>query len=532
MISSNINIQAEKDFRFISDNIDIWPEDGSFPFKQGDKFPTDKLIERANVSYTNRLLYNNEYGDVFNSILSVIPETDMIYAQRIKDIIADLPFFKIVVDAFVSICISKAPLIDTVDTLDQQISELVDRSNFKAALESMIKSLFIDQIDAYRVTSNLEGDPIIEQIPVKNLMVYNHPKYLSSICCTLVSNILKDKVEFIEYWYDGKMVKRVFQYNNGKLGQELSCEESAAFDGKYKKSPIVIVKHNTDTVNDTYGHDQMSTWDGSIVALCRTFSNLLRLNERVREIIKLVPESALTITGAGQAAFINKGVITYADGLDASQRPEIEILIPDIKNNVDACKETMERCIKMISMSTGLSPSWFDPEKTGSNMSAKSLMTAMLPTILKGEMLVGSIEDSVKDIVVRIGNMYDIDIRKTQVDITWFSGIKTDDDIEMSNIVNTRLANGTISKEDAIIKMDRVSRRIAKERAASLAGITDDKNKPVNNKPIGTESLELSADSENSEASNVVVNPNDVKTGSSKLTPDYEMAVIPTDIRG
>lgn len=532
MLNNNINIQAEKDYRFISDNIDIWPDDGSFPFKPGDKFPTDKLVERANVSYTNRLLYNNEYGDIFNSILSVIPETDMIYAQRIKDIIADLPFFKIVVDAFVGICVSKAPLIDTVDTLDQQISELVDRSNFKYAVESMVKSLFIDKIDAYRVTSNLEGDPIIEQIPVKNLIVYNHPKFLSSVCCVLVSNILKDKVEFIEYWYDGKMVKRVFQYNNGKLGQELSCEESEAFDGKFNKSPIVIVKHNTDTVNDTYGHDQLSTWDGSIVALCRSFSNLLRLNERVREMIKLVPESALTVTGSGQAAFINKGVVTYADGLDASQRPAIDILIPDIKNNIDACKEVMERCIKMISMSTGLSPSWFDPEKTGTNLSGKSLETAMLPTLLKSELLVGSIESSVKDIIVRIGNLYGIDIKKTQVDVTWFSGLKVDGDAEMVDIINTRLANGTISKEDAIIKMDRVSRRIAKERALSLSGVACDSNKPISTKPIDTDGLELTADNENSEASNNILNADDVKTGTSKLTPDYEMAVIPSDFRG
>lgn len=516
---NNMNIQAENDFRFISDNIDVWPADGSFPFKKGDKFPTDKLVDRANISYTNRLLYNNKYGDIFDSILSVIPETDLIYAQRIKDIIADLPFFKIVVDAFVSICISNNPLYDTPDELDQRVSDIIERSNLRSTLESIIKSLFLDVVDAYRVTTNLDGDPIIEQIPNKNMIIYNHPQYLSSIYCVLVSNVLTDKVEFIEYWYNGKIVKRVFNYGNGILGDEISCEDGAAFGGKYQKSPIVIIKHNTDNMNDTYGHDQLSTWDGAVVALCRTFSNMMRLNERVREMLKVVPESSLSVLHGGQAAFVNRGVITYPDGQDATQRPNVAYIIPEIKGNIDACKETLERCIKMVSMSAGLSPAWFDPEKTGTNLSGKSLQVAMMPTILKSKMIVNSIEDGVREIISKLAYTYDIELKNSQIDITWVTGIDVEDDKETSDIIDTRLNNNTISKEDAIIKMDKVSRRIAKERAARLNGEPVFDNGAVNDKPINNNDLELHTD-ENYQ------NTNSNSSNTDNLVPDYEMPII------
>lgn len=516
---SNISVQNESDFRFINNNIDVWPDDDSFPFKPGDKFPTDRLVERANVSYTNRLLYNNKYGDVFNNILSVIPETDLVYAQRIKDIIADLPFFKIVVDAFVSICVSNNPLYDTPDALDQRVSDIIERSNLRGALESIIKSLFLDVVDAYRVTTNLDGDPILEQIPNKNMIIYNHPKYLSSMCCVLVSNVLKDKVEFIEYWYNGKIVKRVFKYGNGRLGEEISCEDGAAFGGKYAKSPIVVIKHNTDSMNDTYGHDQLSTWDGAVVALCRAFSNMMRLNERVREMLKVVPESSLSVLHGGQAAFVNRGVITYPDGQDASQRPEVSYVIPEIKANIDACKETLERCIKMVSMSAGLSPAWFDPEKTGTNLSGKSLQVAMMPTLLKSKMLVNNIEDGVREIISKMACLYDIDIKKSQIDITWFTGIDAEDEKETSEIIDIRLSNGTISKEDAIIKMDRVSRRIAKERAARLNGLTSVEGGKVEATPINTNDLELESDDSDDDTQTSHSDPD-------HLVPDYEMPIL------
>lgn len=530
MEHNNLAIQSEKDFRFISENIDIWPSDGSFPFKTGDIFPPKKLIDRANISYTNRLLYNNEYGDVLHGILSVVPETDVVYAQRIKDIIADLPFFKIVVDAFNSICLSKTPLFDSPDNLDQMVSDLIERSNIRETLESIIKSIFLDTVDAYRVTTDLNGNPCFEQIPAKNLIIYNHPSHLSSIYCTLVSNVLSKTVEFIEYWYDGKIVKRVYEYANGKLGQELSCEESVAFGGKFKKSPIVIVKHNTSNINDTYGKDQFSTWDGSVVALCRTFSNLLRLNERVRESIRVVPESALSVLNGGQVGYLNRGVITYADGLDSNQRPDIEYIIPDIKSNVDACKETMERCIKMISMSTGLAPSWFDPEKTGTNLSGNSLKVSMIPTVLKCQMIVQSIDNSVRELICKMANANNIDLKVNQLDITWFADLNVTDEKEVAEVINTRLENGTISKEDAIIKMDRVSRRIAKERANKLSGV---QSNPVENtgvKPIESSGLEVTAERENVDSNNIVIEPNDVKTGASHLVPDYQMPLTTSNM--
>ena len=526
----NITMQSETDYSINSDKVDIWPNE--FPYKPGDTFPSDKLKERADISLTNKLLFNNDYDKIFGFMLNNIPEIDPVYGIQLREIISNLPYFKTITDAYVSLCCSPLPIIDTPDDVDSNVSEVVHNSNIFSVIQSVFKSLMTDVIDAYKLSVDIMGNPVFQQIPVKNLEVFVSPDDLMTIYCVNISNVMKDKVEFISYYYDGRIEKRTFRYSSGKLGNQIGeIEESEAFGGKYKESPIVIIKHNTDSINDVYGVDQFRYWDAGIVGLCRSLSNLFRLNERCREVIRKLPEGAITRLNTGAAIYINRGVVSYPDGATKDQIPDVDYIVPELKSNIDACISTIEKTTKLLSTSSSLSPVWFDFEKLGSNLSAKSIKAAMIPTSLKAQMMCDNMTPYIQDMVRKLALLADIELNKNNIDINWDPGIG-EDEIDMIDIIDRRIANKTMSIEDAITRLDRVPRRVAKERAAKLTGLKD---KPIKNNEIVLENNSNMNDlhfTNNGESSDIVSKPmnnTDSIEMNNEIIPDTMLPFIPTN---
>lgn len=463
----NITLQTETNYSVHSENVDIWP--GEFPYTPGNKFPSDKLRDRANISMTNRMLFNNDYNSIF-SFLWTIPEIDPVLGMQVREVISNLPYFKTITDAFVGLCCSPMPIIDTPDKDDQEVSSLLYSSNFEAVIQSIFKSLMIDCIDAYKIGTDIMGKPIIQQIAPKNMEVFVSAEDLTTIYCVNVSNVLNDKVEFISYFYDGRIEKRVFNYSNGILGSMVGeVEKSNAYNGKYAESPIVVIKHNTESINDVYGVDQFRYWDAGIVSLCRSLSNLLKLNERCRELIRKVPASAITRTDSGATLYLNRGVISYPDGADTI--PDVEYVVPQLKENIEACLETIDKTTKLLATSSALSPVWFDFEKLGSNLSAKSIKAAMIPTSMRASLMCVNMSPYIQEIVRKVALIGGVELDKRDIDITWEPGVNMDE-AELLEVIDSRLANNTISLEDAIKRLDRVPRSVAKERATRLMGQT------------------------------------------------------------
>ena len=524
----NINLQTERNYSIKSENVDIWC--GEFPYKAGDKFPSDKLKERADISLTNRLLFNNEYDKIFGFMLNNISEIDPVYGIQIKEIASNLPYFKTITDAYISLCCSPLPIIDTPDVVDTKVSNVIHNSNLYSVIQSVFKSLMTDVIDAYKLSVDIKGNPVFTQIPVKNLEVFVSPEDLVTIYCVNVSNVLNDKVEFISYYFDGRIEKRTFNYNNGLLGSLIGeVEKSEAFGGKYKESPIIIVKHNTESINDVYGVDQFRYWDAGIVGLCRSLTNLFRLNERCREIIRKLPEGAISRMQSGASMYINKGVITYPDGTPSDNRPDIEYLIPELKNNIDACISTIDKTTKLLSTSSSISPVWFDFEKIGSNLSAKSIKAAMIPTELKAQMMCDNMTPYIKEMVQKLSLLSDIEIKHNDIDIYWDAGIGADE-LDTLDIVERRLASNTMSIEDAIAKLDRVPRRIARERANKLQGLNV--NTSIDNDEVNTEldNNELGFDTSGGDIKTPRPMRNtDNMEMDNEIIPDVMLPVLPTN---
>lgn len=526
----NITLQTETDYSVKSNNVDIWP--GEFPYKAGDKFPSERLKERADVSLTNKLLFNNDYNKIFGFMLNNIPEIDPVYGMQLREIVSNLPFFKTITDAYVSLCCSPMPIIDTPDGVDINISEVVHNSNVKGVIQSVFKSLMTDPIDAYKLGVDIGGNPVFQQIPVKNLEVFVSAEDLITPYCVNVSNVLTDKVEFISYYHDGRIEKRTFKYANGIIGNSVGeIETSEAFGGKYKESPIVVIKHNTDSINDVYGVDQFRYWDAGVVGLCRSLTNLFRLNERCREVIRKLPESAISRLSSGASIYINRGVVSYPDGAKSNEIPEIEYLIPELKSNIDACLSTIEKTTKLLSTSSALSPVWFDFEKLGSNLSAKSIKAAMIPTSLRAQMMCDNMTPYIQDMIRKLALLVDIEIDRNDVDIVWASTIG-EDELDVIEIIERRIATHTMSIEDAIARLDRVPRRVARERANKLIGNVTDTNNTGNETNVDTgenNDLHFDVNGVGDGGNSKPMNNTENIEMDNEIIPDSMLPITPTD---
>lgn len=508
----NINYIEETNYSILPKKTDVWP--GSLPFKEGDKFPTEEIKERALISNTNRLIYENDVDEIYANIISVFPEIEPMYGWQVREIITNLPYFKNAVNYWVGLIAGEPPVVDGDESIDIKINEVIENSNWGTIIQNEVRSRFMDVISAYRVDVDINGKPTIVAIEAKNLICYVSKIYTNSIEVNVVFNIYTDedgksKVEFIEYHYDGKIKKTVFEYNNGILGRHLEelDEETEAFGGKYKMSPIVVFRHNTIN-NQIYGTDQFRYWSASILGAMRELQNIFRLGERTRELIRKVPESSIKKDpSTGSSIFFNKGTISYPDGTD--KIPDVEYVVPEIR--MEEAIKAFEKAVKSVSIDTNLGPVFFDLEKLGTNLSAKSIEAALYPTKLEAKRITTEMTPYVKELVVKLCALADIDLSSTsKFSIMWFDGFPQDIK-DYTDAIQKRLGDKqSITLQDAIIKLDKVSSRIALQKAREIEAA---------GKGVDTQNTKLSAEEGIKESNKLDNEVNMDKLNTHEISP-------------
>lgn len=487
---SNINGSyiKETDFGIAIDRNYVWT--GEFPFKAGDTFPTKDMRDRADISKTNRYLYDNNISDVYNSIVAIWPEIDPLKGMQIKEIIGRLPYFKNCVDNWVGLICGKTPFIESND--DSQI--LIDNSNLVETLREEAKRIFLDGTSAYRLVGSK-----FESINTKNILVYMNPDNLSEVLVTVIFNIYKNEkgsseCEFICYFENGHIIKRVFNYNGDKLGREITdkYEEGEAFKD-IKVSPVVVCRHNIVSNQEPYGKDMFRYWDSSICGAIREFQNLLRAAEKCTEIIRKIPAGATTkdnITGV--TVFMNRGNIEYDE--HSEKFPDIEYVQPS-PEIISKMIDTLDRVTKQISVDSGLGDIFFNIEKSAANLSAAALKVMMFPTLTKATAikndLEGFIKRAVKALCAASGNA-NID---SNIYVTWRSMLE-DDDKEQKIV--TRLQNGLITKLDAVAESYDIPKSAAKRKLIEI--LTPEKSFETSSNKVITDEHKEVAESTDSES--------------------------------
>lgn len=472
---NNLNYIPETNWSIASTDSDIWT--GDLPYKEGMKFPTDDIIKRAEISNTNLLIYENKVEEIYNDIISIFPEIDPMYGWQIREIITALPFFKNATNSWVGLIASDLPLFsvdDDDDDLDIKMSNIVENSNILNIFQEEVKSRFLDVISAYRVDVDLNGKPNIIKIDTKNLIVFVNKEHINCIEVVVVFSIYTEQdneyIDFISYYYDGRIIKDTFEYSNESIGAHISREEDRAFGGLFNESPVVVFKHNVNG-NNIYGTDQYRYWIPSMLSGMRELQNVLRLGERTREMIRKVPESAIKKSSAdGSSVFLNRGTLPYSDtgDVDGNKIP-VEYVVPEIR--MDEAIKALNIAINQIGMDTQLGAAFYNLSNLGSKLSSESIKAALFPCRLEAKRITSEMKNSLKELVIKLCYLNNISLKNSKMSITFYDGFPKDEyrDIEA---IQKRLESSkpSITLEDAIMKFDRVPLRIAKIKAEEIRG--------------------------------------------------------------
>lgn len=456
----NGSYETETNFNILSRDSDVWL--GELPYKYGDTFPTSAIQERANMEYTNELLYENDIDKVYKSILSVIPETDIINGWQIREIVGRLPYFRNSVENWVALTMGKTPFINIRGALGPEIEKLINRTNIVSVMTEEVRARFLYGFSVYRIYDS-DGRAMIERIPSKNVVLFANKEHTSVIEVVVVFNIYKGSTgssvcEFLEYHRDGLIRKRAFNYSNRKLGREIKDAFSEGYwiEG-VQTSPIIVCRHNNINMNDIYGVDQFRYWDASICGAMRALQNMFRAGERCRELIRKVPSSATQKNNiTGQTSFINRGVIEYNE--NAERTPEVEYVAPDY-NMMKAAIDEFEAAMRSVTVDTGLTSVFWSLERAGTNLSAKALEAMLYPTKLRLLMIQNEMSSDIEEIVLkccRAAGYNDID--ETSVSIVWRDAFPKDE-LEHTKAIMSRLESDhpTLTRKEAIRMLDDIS---------------------------------------------------------------------------
>lgn len=462
-VSDVIELQTEKNYSIVSDSIDIYNNDYSFPFKTGDTFPPQSVRDRANICKTNELLYKNRYDDVFKHYIKNFNVNDLgVLNTSYRIICGKLPYFRTVTDTFVNLLCSKEPIIGfNCDIKDEvKYSGIINSTNIQGVIRDSVKNTMMTPASLYIVKHNKSGNNVVQSIPCKNFIIYNDPEDITSIYSYLTFNISDDNVQFIEYLYDGTITKRVFEYKDGTLGRKIGKDESTqAFGGMFKEAPCVLIPNNISNIGDSYGTDKFYDFSSAVIAVIRSFANMLKLGDKNMQIMFKAPDDIIQRNNNGLGnIMINRGVVGYQNANDRNAIPEYQFLKPELAAEIEATINLYKKAIDTLASASGISKVFFDFEFAGSKtLSGEALKTMMIGTIMNANMLINKNKNYYRDIISKLLKLSNNDVNSYDIAIT-FKDIVEASDKEKSEYVNTRIDNGTMSKIEAIMFMDNISR--------------------------------------------------------------------------
>jgi hypothetical protein len=468
------NLLEETDYSATPTGVDVWT--GSNPFIGSNKqFPPPALVERANISYTNNKLFENEIQEVFSDVINIYREISPLTGMPIHEIICGLPHFRNVEQYWQALIAGDTPIVEHSDReTSKRLADVISKSNFSEFIATELSSRMRDVISAYSVTPKADGSIHIGKIEAKNFTVYLSAEDAGTVEVILFSNVFevaqptedmkKGKyVQFIEYHRDGLIRETICEYRNKKVGAVLSETEEQAYGGTHPISPVVLFKHNT-VGNQVYGTDQYRYMASSVAGALRSLQNLLRLGETLRERLWYGSDKLTSKNPAdGSSTFMLNGFAGIPEGIDHQVIPGY--VSPKVP--ITEAVEVFNKCIKSIAMDSKLGMVFFDIEKLGSNLSAKSIIAAMYPAQLEAKRVTQELSRPVIEVVRRIylaatGEL----LRAEDLSITWFDGLPVDEK-ELTETIQSRIGV-TLTLEQAISRLDKVSSAVAYDRAKEI----------------------------------------------------------------
>lgn len=486
---SNIEYLEEKDYNIVPPEVLTW--DGDIPESFFSCFPDKHTQKRASVYLTNQKLYNNDYSGTFDRFFQWTDYLrDLLTNMPINNTIAKLPDFKSIVDIWLSL-FSSMPNITSKDTeLTKKITTLLNNNNYQLKQNEIIKNTF------FTFGNNVEL--ILEDgsytYPVKCWIPFVNKNLPSQIEVNCLYNIGlyegKKICELSLYFKDGTVEKRTYYYTGTALSKE---EVKSREVTKLEISPVVVFKGNSKD-SSPFGVDSFRFWESAISSCIQTYQTILKLNTRLEEIIRLIPDGATLLDPRnGLRVYMNTGALAY----DPKQEvPTVAYYTPDV--DLNSAKEAYKQALLRLSRDTFLPYALFDSAELGKNTSAKALRTSMFLSSCMAKKMANEIKPQLKQFIYLLTLNEGISCNKDDFDIVLDTAFIKDDD-EIYNIVSQRIGNKeTMTQAQAISILDGVNMEIAEEQVKLLNGIVknEEKEELTEQAPIIIDTLELNAKNE------------------------------------
>ena len=144
--------------------------------------------------------------------------------------------------------------------------------------------------------------------------------------------------------------------------------------------------------------------------------------------------------------------------------------IPDIP--IEKAIEVYKKSLERVSRDTGLSYALFDPEtvKMGSAHSAKALKAILWKTEMIGSSYINALTDTFRSLLNKMLKTYNIDIDFDNISISFSPGVH-DAESEIEMVQKRNGGAVTMSVEDSLVVLDKVSKDVAINSARKLQGL-------------------------------------------------------------
>lgn len=443
---------------------------GSFPYVEGDAFPTAKIQQRANKYKTNKSLYGCRYGEIYPNLINFLDVWKKPLSNwPILQLLPNLPDYREITETNVDLMAAKQPKIDGDFEVDS-LNDIISNSNFTTSCQEIIRNCIRYGNDIKRIFLTDKGLKLID-MPAKCWEPWVNEDDNTEIECNLFYNIYKQNnasyVEFISYLKDGTVEKRKFNYFNGKLGSLIEEHVEKPFE----ISPIVVFTgYSLD--GSVIGEDLYKYWEASIAASIRAFGIILQLLERTKDLTKVMPASASQRDETtGTTYDSGSDTILYED---VQNPPVVQYITPEVK--IADAISIYELSLKRLSRDTSLAFSMYDTKELGANATGKALKMSMYKTELRAMTFKSSIIGTMKELIYKIAQFCNIEVDYKNLTVTWESGFIQDDEA-LTNIVNAR--NGgipTLSLEDSIAILDDLTPTEALKKASGIRGLVKEEN--------------------------------------------------------
>ena len=113
---------------------------GSFPYKYGDTFPTEKIQQRANKYKTNKYLYACKYNQIYPHLINFNDVWKKPLSNwPILQLLPNLPDYREITETNVDLLAAKQPKIDGGFDVDY-LNRILLGSNFTSACQDIIRN--------------------------------------------------------------------------------------------------------------------------------------------------------------------------------------------------------------------------------------------------------------------------------------------------------------------------------------------------------------------------------------------------------